>query len=114
MSEVRTHDVVLFGATGFVGRLVAEHLAEHAPEGLRVALAGRSRQRLEAVRAGLGGPATGWPLSVADAADAPAMQELTASTRVVVTTVGPYLRHGLPLARACARQGTHYADLTGE
>jgi short subunit dehydrogenase-like uncharacterized protein len=114
MSEVRTHDVVLFGATGFVGRLVAEHLAEHAREGLRVALAGRSRQRLEAVRAGLSERAAAWPLLVADAADEEAMRELAASTRVVVTTVGPYLRYGLPLARACAREGTHYADLAGE
>jgi short subunit dehydrogenase-like uncharacterized protein len=110
----RTHDVVVYGATGFVGRRVAEYLAEHAPAGTRIALAGRSRARLEAVRAQLPQAARDWPLLVADATDQSALEELAASTSVVATTVGPYLRYGLPLALACARQGTHYADLTGE
>ena len=110
----REHDLVLYGASGFVGRLVAEQLAEQAPAGLRVALGGRSRQRLERVRAGLPGEASGWPIVVADSSDAAALEALAASTRVVATTVGPYLRYGLPLAMACARAGTHYADLTGE
>jgi len=110
----RTHDVVVYGATGFVGRLVAEYLAEHAPAGTRIALAGRSRARLEAVRAQLPPSARDWPLLVADATDQSALEELAASTTVVATTVGPYLRYGLPLALACARAGTHYADLTGE
>jgi short subunit dehydrogenase-like uncharacterized protein len=105
---------VVFGATGFVGRLVAEDLAEHAPQDVRIALAGRSRRRLEAVRSGLPGGASQWPVLVADAADEDALTSLAASTRVVATTVGPYLRYGLPLARACAVAGTHYADLTGE
>jgi short subunit dehydrogenase-like uncharacterized protein len=110
----RELDIVVFGATGFVGRLVAEHLAAHAPDGVRVALAGRSREKLEAVRAELGSPAEAWPLVVADAGDRASMQELAASTRVVITTVGPYLRYGMPLAEACAEQGTDYVDLTGE
>jgi short subunit dehydrogenase-like uncharacterized protein len=110
----REHDVVLFGATGFVGRLVAEYLAERAPLGVRVALAGRSGQRLEELRAGLPAAAAAWPVLVADASDRAALAELAASTTVVATTVGPYLRYGLPLARACAESGTHYADLTGE
>lgn len=114
MAPARTHDIVLFGATGFVGRLVAGHLAEHAPDGTRVALAARSQERLETLRAGLGPRASGWPLVVADATDEEAMGALAASTRVVVTTVGPYYRYGMPLLRACARTGTHYADLTGE
>lgn len=110
----REHDVVVYGATGFVGRLLATYLAEHAPVGTRVALAGRSRPRLEEVRRGLPTAARNWPVIVADASDEPALAALAASTTVVATTVGPYLRYGLPLALACARAGTHYADLTGE
>ena len=110
----REHDLVVYGATGFVGRLLAADLAQHAPGGLRVALAGRSERRLEEVRSALGARAHDWPLVVADAADPQALAALASSTRVVVTTVGPYARYGLPLARACAEAGTHYADLTGE
>ncbi|KQZ88654.1 enoyl-ACP reductase [Phycicoccus sp. Root563] len=112
--RVREHDVVVYGATGFVGRLLAAYLAEHAPRGTRVALAGRSRARLEEVRRGLPAAARDWPVVVADAADEDALRALAESTTVVATTVGPYLRYGMPLARACAGAGTHYADLTGE
>ncbi len=110
----REHDVVLFGATGFVGRLVARHLAEHAPPDLRIALAGRSRERLTAVAADLPAAGRAWPLLEADTGDATSMTRLAESTRVLVTTVGPYQRYGLPVVEACARAGTHYADLTGE
>ncbi|MFC6007964.1 saccharopine dehydrogenase family protein [Angustibacter luteus] len=110
----RDLDVVVFGATGFVGRLVADYLAEHAPASLRIGLGGRSLERLEAVRRTLGERARDWPLIVADGADDDALAELAGRTRVVATTVGPYLRYGLPLAKACAAAGTHYADLTGE
>ena len=106
-------DLVVYGATGFVGALTAAHLAEHAPPGTRIALAGRSREKLAAVRAGLPG-APDWPLIEADATDAGSLAALAASTRVVATTVGPYAKYGLPLVEACARAGTHYADLTGE
>jgi len=108
------HDLVLFGATGFVGRLTAAYLARAAPPGTRIALGGRSAQRLEAVRAGLPERARDWPLVVADTSDAGAVRELAASTTAVATTVGPYARYGLPLVEACAAAGTHYADLTGE
>jgi short subunit dehydrogenase-like uncharacterized protein len=108
------YDLVVYGATGFVGALTAAHLAEHAPPGLRIALAGRSRERLTAVRAGLPGAAHDWALVEADATDPRSLADLASGTRVVVTTVGPYARHGLPLVEACARAGTHYADLTGE
>jgi short subunit dehydrogenase-like uncharacterized protein len=111
---VREHDVVLFGATGFVGRLVAEDLAAHAPAGCRIALAGRSRERLERVRTALPGEARQWPVVTADAADPAALRSLARSARVVATTVGPYARYGLPLVQACVEAGTHYADLTGE
>ena len=107
-------DVVVFGATGFVGRLTAAYLARSAPPGARIGLAGRSRERLEAVRAELGPDAADWPLIVADTTDGASVEALARSARVVATTVGPYARYGLPLAQACARAGTHYADLTGE
>jgi short subunit dehydrogenase-like uncharacterized protein len=113
-ASARTHDLAVFGATGFVGRLLAEYLAEHAPPGTRIALAGRSRSRLEAVRAGLPAAARDWPVVEADSGDPASLAALAAATRVLVTTVGPYARYGLPVAEACARAGTHYADLTGE
>jgi short subunit dehydrogenase-like uncharacterized protein len=110
----RELDLVLVGATGFVGRLTARYLAEHAPAGLRIGLAGRSAERLDQVRSSLPEPGRGWPLIVVDVQDDRAAAKLAARTRVVATTVGPYLRYGLPLVGACAAAGTHYADLTGE
>jgi short subunit dehydrogenase-like uncharacterized protein len=110
----RELDVVVFGATGFVGRLVAKHLAEHAPPTVRIGLAGRSLEKLSTVRAGMPPAAASWPLLVADSSDADSLARLAASTKVVATTVGPYVRYGLPLVEACAQAGTHYADLTGE
>ena len=110
----RDLDIVLLGATGFVGALTAAHLAQQAGPGVRIALAGRSRERLEEVRDGLGSAAAGWPLLQVDANDAPALRALAARTRVLATTVGPYAVHGREVVRACAEEGTHYADLTGE
>ena len=110
----RAHDLVVYGATGFVGRLVAGYLAECAPGSLRVGLAGRSRDRLQAVREQLPAAAGEWPLLVADSTDGTALAELAAASRVLISTVGPYLRYGMPVVEACARAGTHYADLTGE
>src|SRR5699024_870369 len=77
-------------------------------------LSGRSRERLEAVRSGLGPATAHWRALLADSDDDAALAALAGATRVVVTTVGPYARHGMPLARACAAAGTHYADLAGE
>ncbi|MDQ0691219.1 trans-acting enoyl reductase family protein [Arthrobacter sp. W4I7] len=110
----REHDLVLYGATGFVGRLIAGYVAEHAPAGMRVGLAGRSRSRLEAVRSQLPVAAHEWALIEADSEDADSIAALAAGTRVLFTTVGPYAKHGLPVVEACARAGTHYADLAGE
>ena len=110
----RNHDVVLFGATGFVGRLTAAYLAASAPPGTRIALAGRSPGRLAEVRAALPAVAHDWPLLEADTGDAGSLAALAGATRVLVTTVGPYARYGLPVVEACARAGTHYADLAGE
>lgn len=114
MSSDRPHDIVVYGATGFVGALLAAYLADHAPQGTRIALAGRSRARLDALRAGLPARAHDWPVLVADADDPEALTRLARATTVVATTVGPYLKYGLPMAQACAENGTHYADLTGE
>jgi short subunit dehydrogenase-like uncharacterized protein len=110
----RVHDVVLYGASGFVGRLVAAHLARHAPPGVRIALAGRAASRVAQVRAGLPPAAHDWPVLEADVGDAPSLAALAARTRVLATTVGPYARHGLPVVEACASAGTHYVDLSGE
>jgi short subunit dehydrogenase-like uncharacterized protein len=110
----RDLDIVVYGATGFVGRLTAEHLAAHAPEGVRVGLAGRSKERLAQVREDLGAAAADWPLLVADAHAPGEVRQLAESTRVIATTVGPYAKYGMPLVEACADAGTHYADLTGE
>jgi len=114
MSPDRELDIVIYGATGFVGRLTTEYLAARPSDGARVALAGRSRERLEAVRAELGPGAADWDVRVADTGEPAALRALAASTRVLASTVGPYRRHGLPVVEACAQAGTHYADLTGE
>ena len=114
MSGDRELDVVVFGATGFAGRLVAGYLAGHAPGGVRIGLAGRSARRLADVRAGLGEAASAWPLLTADSADPVSVAALARAARVVVTTVGPYRSQGLALVEACAAAGTDYADLSGE
>jgi short subunit dehydrogenase-like uncharacterized protein len=114
VSGDRELDVVVFGATGFAGRLVAGYLAGHAAGGVRIGLAGRSGRRLADVRAGLGTAASDWPLIVADSADPVSLAALARAARVVVSTVGPYRALGLALVEACAGAGTDYADLTGE
>lgn len=117
MPGSRTYDIVLFGATGFTGGLTAEYLAKHAPAECRWALAGRNRSKLEAVRERLAAinPACGkLPLLHAEIDDQGSLNELAASTRSVITTVGPYLSYGEPLVAACAQAGTDYLDLTGE
>ena len=107
----RDLDLVLFGATGFTGGLTADYLAAHAPAGLRWAIAGRNAEKLEAVRDRLGADVE---VLVADADDPAALADVARRTRVVVTTIGPYLQHGGPLVAACAEAGTDYLDLTGE
>jgi short subunit dehydrogenase-like uncharacterized protein len=109
----REFDIVIYGATGFVGKLTAEYLAKAGGDA-RIALAGRSPQRLAAVRATLGEAAQSWPILEADASSPASLDAMAARTRVVITTVGPYSRYGLPLVAACAAAGTDYADLTGE
>ena len=106
--------MVLFGATGFVGRLTAAYLAEHALPGVRIALAGRDQLRLEALRRQLPRGARDWEIVIADSSEPPSLAAMSARARVIATTVGPYATHGMPLVEACALVGTHYCDLTGE
>src|SRR6478735_782078 len=110
-------DVVLLGATGFTGALTAEYLAQHAPAGLRWALAGRNRTKLETVRARLAklDPALAeLELIEADSSDRASLDAMVRRTKVVISTVGPYQQYGEPLVAACAEAGTDYVDLTGE
>jgi short subunit dehydrogenase-like uncharacterized protein len=106
----REHDVVVFGATGFTGALTAEYLAGAAGAG-RWAIAGRNREKLERVRERLSGDV---PMIVADVGDPGSIRAMAESTRVVISTVGPYIHYGEPVVAACATAGTHYVDLTGE
>ncbi|MCW2797695.1 saccharopine dehydrogenase NADP-binding domain-containing protein [Nocardioides sp.] len=116
-SPDRDLDLVLFGATGFTGGLTGEYLARNAPPGLRWALAGRSPEKLDGVRNRLTAinPALGdLELLHADVGDPASLAEVAGRTKVVITTVGPYLSYGEPLVAACADAGTDYVDLTGE
>ena len=113
----REFDIVIYGASGFGGKLTAEYLASvsHRSGGkARIALAGRSVGKLEAVRARLAESARDWPILTVDADRPSTLDDMAARTQVVITTVGPYSRYGLPLVAACAKAGTDYADLTGE
>jgi short subunit dehydrogenase-like uncharacterized protein len=113
VTATREYDIVLYGATGFVGKLTAEYLSRAAGNA-RIALAGRSTDRLKAIRDTLGESAQSWELLTADAESPKTLAAMAAATQVVVTTVGPYSKYGLPLVAACAAAGTDYADLTGE
>ncbi|MFN5903661.1 MAG: saccharopine dehydrogenase family protein, partial [Novosphingobium sp.] len=110
----RLYDIVVYGATGYTGRLVAEYLAHHyqgkAP---KWAMAGRSAGKLAEVRDLIGAPAN-TPLVVANSDDPASMKALAESARVILTTVGPYQLYGEPLLKACVEAGTDYADLCGE
>ncbi len=109
-SSLRPYDVVLYGATGFVGQQTVAYFAKHS-RGVNWAIAGRSRSKLEAV---LRDTKVRVPIIVADAHDAPALKELAASTRVVLSTAGPFGLYGSALVAACVQQRTHYVDITGE
>ncbi|HEX8744528.1 MAG TPA: saccharopine dehydrogenase NADP-binding domain-containing protein [Thermoleophilaceae bacterium] len=113
-AEGRELDLVLYGATGFVGKLTADYLARSAASDVRIGLAGRSQEKLQRLRSGLGERAADWPLIVADSGDRDALGAMAKRTTAIATTVGPYRKYGLKLVDACATEGTHYADLTGE
>lgn len=119
----RPHDLVLMGATGFTGQLVAAYVVRHHLDALskdgapRLALAGRNRDKLERVRddlARIDARASELALVVVDSDDADGLARMARDTEVVCTTVGPYARHGAPLVAACVEAGTDYCDLTGE
>jgi short subunit dehydrogenase-like uncharacterized protein len=113
----RDYDIVVFGATGFTGALTAEYLARNAPPETRWAIAGRNPGRLEATRAKLAEinpKCSELPLLGADVEDAASLRNVAEATKVVITTVGPYILYGEPLVAACAAAGTDYVDLTGE
>ncbi|MBR8511330.1 trans-acting enoyl reductase family protein [Burkholderia cenocepacia] len=114
-----SYDLVVFGATSFVGQILARYLSDYlsgagAGETLRWAIAGRSDAKLRQVRDTLGAAGQSVPILVADAADEAQLRALCAQTQVVVSTVGPYALYGEPLVRVCAQTGTDYCDLTGE
>ncbi len=118
--QAREFDIVVYGATGYTGRLVAEHFVREyggpgksAPDAPKWAMAGRNLAKLEDVRTLIGAPGD-TPLVVADADDPHSLAAMVARTRVVLTTVGPYQLYGEKLLAACAEGGTHYADLCGE
>jgi short subunit dehydrogenase-like uncharacterized protein len=117
MATPRPYDAAILGATGFTGALTAAEIAARAPADLRWALAGRNRAKLEAARDQVVAAHPGAPvpeLVVADVEDRASLDALARSTRVLATTVGPYVRHGAGVVAACAAAGTDYLDLTGE
>ena len=112
----RQYDVVVWGASGFTGRLVAEYLfGKYGTDGqLRWAIAGRNQAKLESICSEIGIGSGSLPIIVSDCFDSESMQQLARNTKVVLTTVGPYAKYGSALVEACVKQGTHYCDLAGE
>ena len=112
----RQYDVIVWGASGFTGKLVAEYLlGKYGIDGkLRWAIAGRNQEKLEAVCSDLGIASGSLPIIIADSFDVDSMRGLASDTKVVITTVGPYAKYGSALVEACVLQGTHYCDLAGE
>lgn len=117
MSEAqREFEVILWGASGFTGRLVADYLYANYGQGenLKWALAGRNQSKLEAIVEEIAGAKNALPIVIADSDDLAAMKAMAERTKVICTTVGPYALYGTKLVAACAEKGTHYCDLTGE
>ena len=114
----REFDIVLWGATGFTGRLTAEYLVSnyikgaHSDVGLRLALAGRNQEKLKGVAAEIG--ASELPILIGDSFDADSLNDIASRAEVVISAVGPYAKYGAELVAACVRHGTDYCDLTGE
>ncbi len=108
-------DVIVYGASGYTGRLVAEYLSRQYADDkdLNWAMAGRSADKLAAVRDEIGAPAD-TPLVVADASDPASLDAMVKRAKVILTTVGPYQLYGSDLVAACAKAGTDYVDLCGE
>jgi len=112
----REFDIIVYGATGFTGRLVAEYLVQHyggRADAPKWAMAGRSADKLAEIRELIGAPKD-TPLVVADASDPASLDTMAARAKVILTTVGPYQLYGAPMVAACVKAGTAYADLCGE
>ena len=110
----RKYDVIVWGASGFTGKLVVEYLLQRAGDNIAWAVAGRSRQKLEQVLADLSAGDKAPDILIADSLDGESMATLAKATKVVLTTVGPYALYGDMLVDACVEHGTHYCDLAGE
>ena len=111
----RDFDIVLWGATGFTGRLVADYLVRNylgGDTGLRLALAGRNKEKLEGIAKEIGAPQL--PILVGDSFDTPSLDAITSKAEVLISTVGPYAKYGAEIVASCVRNGTDYCDLTGE
>jgi short subunit dehydrogenase-like uncharacterized protein len=106
-ADRRKYDVVLYGASGFTGRQTVTYFAKHAPAGLRWAVAGRSREKLQALAAPV-------DVLIADSADQTSVDAVVSQTRIILSTAGPFAQYGTPVVDACVRFRTHYADITGE
>ena len=111
MKSSRSFDLVLLGATGFTGRLVAQYLATNAPHDAKIAIAGRNQDKLSAIAQSLGRP---FATLFVDVTNPDSVRKMAESAKVVITTVGPYVLYGEPVVAACAAAGTDYVDLTGE
>ena len=109
----RDYDLVFYGASGFTGKQAVKYFARHAP-GLRWAIAGRNREKLEAMRAQIGAPASMVPVLVADSGDQAAVDAIVSRTRVMLSTAGPFALYGSSVVDACVRFKTHYVDISGE
>ncbi len=108
---VKRYDLVIWGATGFTGKLVAEYVARHAPAEMAWAIAGRNRGKLEAIKTALGADCG---VEVGESLDRTSLDAIVSRTRVVASTVGPFARYGTPMVEACVQHGTDYCDITGE
>jgi short subunit dehydrogenase-like uncharacterized protein len=116
-TDKRLYDIVIFGATGFTGQLVAEYFAAKAPKDIQWAISGRNREKLLEIKSALcskypSAEKAGW--IVADSQDAASLDALCSATKIIATTVGPYAHYGEPLVKACLKHKTHYLDITGE
>jgi short subunit dehydrogenase-like uncharacterized protein len=113
MNSDRTYDIIVFGATGFTGKLVAAYLAEQTGQSFRWAIAGRNSKKLQEVKRELGlGAEVG--LITADSNDYASLTAMSQEARVILTTVGPYMKYGEPVVKACVETATDYVDITGE
>lgn len=115
MTDAKHYDIVIWGASGFTGRLVAEYLLNNYPDGkLSWAMAGRNAEKLEAIREEIGDSQGTTPIIIADSKDEASLHAMVEQTKVVISTVGPFAWHGSELVKVCAEAGVGYCDLTGE